>query len=272
MPTRNTDMNASEDATTPTATTPATTPTAGGGETGADARKLAQAAKISPRVDAVAAEIVPIHDWIYSTMTWLFRQFFVLGGWEVHGREKVPLTGPVILAANHVSMFDPPLVGCASPRRVTTMGKAELFDKKWFGLKVFPYIIQHMATFPVKRGAPDRRALRRAARVLKDGEALVIFPEGRRTRSGELGPGEIGLAMIAHAARAPVVPMYLKGTDAALSPLSKRGGVRLFKAEVWFGEPLRFEAEYARRADRATLQAITDRVMEEIAHLRDAAQ
>lgn len=219
-----------------------------------------------------APEILPVHDWIYHTMTWLFRQFFRLGGWKVHGRANVPMSGPVILAPNHVSMFDPPLVGCASPRRVTTMGKAELFETKWFRLKIFPYIIQHMATFPVKRGAPDRRALRRAARVLKDNEALVVFPEGTRTRSGELGAGEIGLAMIAHAAKAPVVPVYLKGTEAALSPLSKKGGVRIFKAEVWFGEPLRFEEEYARRSDRAALQAITDRVMQEIAALRDAAR
>jgi 1-acyl-sn-glycerol-3-phosphate acyltransferase len=152
------------------------------------------------------------------------------------------------------------------------MGKAELFDKKWFGLKIFPYIIQHMATFPVKRGAPDRRAMRRAAQVLKDGEALVIFPEGTRTRTGELGPGEIGLAMIAHSAKAPIVPMYLKGTDAALSPIAKKKGVRFFKTEVYFGQPLYFKDEYSRKADRATLQAITDRVMQEIANLRDNAR
>jgi 1-acyl-sn-glycerol-3-phosphate acyltransferase len=226
----------------------------------------------SDKAKAADAEILPIHDWIYWTMTALFRVFFKLGGWRLHGRRNVPKRGAVILAPNHVSLFDPPLVGCSSPRRVTTMGKAELFDKKWFGLKIFPYIIQHMATFPVKRGAPDRRAMRRAAQVLKDGEALVIFPEGTRTRSGELGPGEIGLAMIAHSAKAPIVPMYLKGTDAALSPIAKKKGVRLFKTEVHFGQPLYFEDEYSRKADRATRQAITDRVMQEIANLRNNAR
>jgi 1-acyl-sn-glycerol-3-phosphate acyltransferase len=233
--------------------------------------KAAKPAKAgSDKAKAADPEILPIHDWIYWTMTALFRVFFRLGGWKLHGRHNVPKSGAVILAANHVSLFDPPLVGCASPRRVTTMGKAELFDKKWFGLKIFPYIIQHMATFPVKRGAPDRRAMRRAVQILKDGEALVIFPEGTRTRNGELGPGEIGLAMIAHSAKAPIVPMYLKGTDAALSPIAKKKGVRFFKTEVYFGKPLFFEDEYSRKADRATLQAITDRVMQEIAKLRDA--
>jgi 1-acyl-sn-glycerol-3-phosphate acyltransferase len=218
----------------------------------------------------VEPEIVPIHDWIYWTMTWLFKQWFRLGGWKRFGLENVPMQGPVILAPNHASLFDPPLVGCASPRRVTTMGKAELFDKKWFGLKIFPYVIQHMATFPVKRGAPDRRAIRRALKVLDAGEALVIFPEGTRTRTGELGQGEIGLGMIAHSSKAPIVPIYMSGTENALSPL--RGGIRLFKTRVYFGQPLRFEEEYARKGDRATLEAITTRVMQEIARLREEAK
>ena len=217
-------------------------------------------------------EIVPIHDWIYWTMTALFRVFFKVGGWRLHGRRNVPKRGAVILAPNHVSLFDPPLVGCASPRRVTTMGKAELFDKKWFGVKVFPYIIQHMATFPVKRGAPDRRAIRRAQKVLRDGEALVVFPEGTRTRDGELGEGSVGLAMIAHSTKAPIVPMYLKGTSAALSPLAAKKGVRFFKTEVYFGEPLFFGEEYARKADRETLQLISDRVMQEIQLLKTRAE
>lgn len=215
-------------------------------------------------------EIVPIHDWIYHTMTWLFRQWFRVGGWKILHRERVPQSGAVILAPNHASLFDPPLVGCASPRRVTTMGKAELFDKKWFGLKIFPYVIQHMATFPVKRGAPDRRAIRRALRVLESGEVLVIFPEGTRTRTGKLGDGEIGLAMIAHSSKAPIVPVFLEGTQNALSPL--RGGVRLFKTRVIFGEPLGFEEEYARKADRATLQLIVDRTMQEIEKLGEEAR
>jgi 1-acyl-sn-glycerol-3-phosphate acyltransferase len=78
--------------------------------------------------------------------------------------------------------------------------------------------------------------------------------------------------MIAHSAKAPIVPMYLKGTDAALSPIAKKKGVRFFKTEVHFGKPLYFEDEYSRKADRATLQAITDRVMQEIANLRDNAR
>lgn len=221
----------------------------------------------SARKPAKSDEIVPMYGPVYSVMTWAWTQVFRIGGWKLIGRENVPLTGGVILAPNHASLLDPPIVGCASPRRVTTMGKAELFDQKWLGLKILGWIITRMATFPVKRGSSDRRALRRAAQVLKDGEALVIFPEGTRTRTGELGPGEIGIAMIAHGNKAPIVPVYLGGTGQALSPFHR--GFRFVKTEVRFGKPLYFEAEYARKADRETLQAIADRVMAEIAALRD---
>ena len=212
-------------------------------------------------------EIVPLYGPVYSGMTWAWTQVFRAGGWRVFGRENVPKTGGVILAPNHASLFDPPIIGCASPRRVTTMGKAELFDQKWLGLKILGWIITRMATFPVKRGAPDRRAIRRALQVLKDGEILVIFPEGTRTRTGELGEGEIGLAMIAHSSKAPIVPVYLGGTGAALSP--RHRGFKLVKTEVRFGEPLHFEEEYARKADRETLEHIVARVMKEIEALRE---
>lgn len=214
-------------------------------------------------------EIIPVYGWTFYLMRWLYRQYFRLGGWKVYGRENVPKDGAIVIAPNHASLLDPPLVGCASPRRVMTMGKAELFDQKWLGFKILGYIITRMATFPVKRGSPDRRAIRRAAQLLKDGEALVIFPEGTRTRTGKLGSGEIGLAMIAHNAKAPIVPMYLGGTGKALSPFYR--GFRIVKVEVRFGKPLYFEEEYARKGDKATLQSISDRVMQEIANLRDEA-
>jgi 1-acyl-sn-glycerol-3-phosphate acyltransferase len=149
------------------------------------------------------------------------------------------------------------------------MAKSELFEKKTCGFKILGYIIQRMGAFPVRRGTSDRRALRRAIQVLKEGKALTIFPEGTRTSDGNLKPAELGIAMIAHAAQAPIVPVYLKGTECAFSKLHK--GPRLVTTEVWFGPPLRFEEEYQQRSDRATLQAISDRVMREIARLRDQA-
>lgn len=252
------------DAVSPVATDNSPSPTTANGNSPAVASK--QSAKSSKR-KADDDEIIPIHDWIYHLMFGLYSIYFRIGKWEIHGQENVPLTGPLIIAPNHVSLLDPPLVGAATPRLVTTMGKVELFQKKTLGIKVLGFIIQHMGTFPVRRGTPDRRAIRRAQQVLRDGGALVIFPEGTRTRTGQLGPAELGMAMIAHMTQTPIVPVYLKNTDGCFSPMHP--GFRLVKAEVFYGKPLLFKEEFQQRANRATLQAMTDQVMNAIAQMRD---
>lgn len=233
-------------------------------------------ATAGPRADPTRAQapqsdrdIVPVHDWIYRLMYGLYSIYFRFGHWEIHGRDNVPLHGPIIIASNHVSLLDPPLIGSSMPRVVTTMAKHELFEKKILGLKILGFIIQHMGAFPVKRGVPDRAALRRATQVLKDGGALVIFPEGTRTRDGNLGQAELGMAMIAHSTKTPIVPVYLKGTHRCFSRLHP--GLSMVKAEVFYGRPLHFDEEFARRGNRETLQAMTDKVMGEIAHMRDEA-
>lgn len=214
--------------------------------------------------------VEPLHGLVYRLMYGSYGILFRYGGLKVHGIENVPMKGRVIIAPNHASLFDPPLVGCTVPRPVTTMGKAELFEKKTFGLRILGWIIRRMGSFPVKRGAPDRRALRMAMKVLQDEEALVIFPEGTRTRTGELGPPEHGVALIAHSTKSPVVPMYLKGTGAGFSPLQPKFCV--IHPEVYFGKPIYFEEEYARKAKHETLDAIGLRIMAEIAALKEKAE
>jgi 1-acyl-sn-glycerol-3-phosphate acyltransferase len=216
-------------------------------------------------------EIVPIHDWIYHTMFGLYSIYFRIGRWKIHGRENIPMQGPLIIAPNHKSLLDPPLVGSSLPRLATTMGKIELFEKKHFGLHILGFVIQHMGTFPVKRNSADRRAIRRAMQVMKEDGALVIFPEGTRTKTPacDLGPSELGIAMIAHAAKAPVVPAYLKGTEGCFSYMQPKA--RLVQAEIFYGKPIYFEEEYARKGDRATLIAIANRIMQGIAELREHA-
>ena len=215
------------------------------------------------------AEVVPVHDWVYHLMFGLYSVYFRIGGWRIHGRENVPMSGPVIIAPNHKSLLDPPLVGSTLPRLATTMGKVELFEKEHFGLRVLGKVIQHMGTFPVKRFSADRRAIRRALQVLADDGALVIFPEGTRTRDGELGPSELGIAHIAHKSKAPIVPAYLKGTEGCFSYMEPRA--RMTQCEIFYGKPITFDEEYARRGDRTTLEAIASRIMEEIAVLKKEA-
>jgi 1-acyl-sn-glycerol-3-phosphate acyltransferase len=205
-----------------------------------------------------------IHPIIYPLTQAVVSAFFRLGGLKVRGLENLPEQGRFILAPNHVSHFDPPLVSHICPRTPHIIAKAELFKNPIFG-----GYIARLGAFPVQRGKADRQAIRRAMEVLENETPLIVFPEGTRSPDGNLQSAEIGFAMIAHATKSPIVPVYLKGTQNALSAV--RPGFRFTKTEIHFGEPLFFEEEYSRRGDRATLEAIGARVMQEIAALRDVA-
>jgi 1-acyl-sn-glycerol-3-phosphate acyltransferase len=212
---------------------------------------------------------VPIHPVIYPIGVALWSSYFRIGGLKVVGRENVPLTGPLIIAANHASLLDPPLLGVASPRVFAIMAKQELFEQKFAGMRVLNRLIRGLGAFPVQREKADRKALRHAMQVLQGGQAVALFPEGTRTPDGRLGPAEPGLGMIAHSTKAPIIPVYLKGTEQALSKV--RPGFRLIHPEVHFGKPLDLTEEYARRGGRDTLEAIGARVMEAIAELAAGA-
>ena len=136
----------------------------------------------------------------------LFRLLFRL---RVGGVEKVP-AGGAIIAPNHQSFFDIPLVAMVLAlhgRRTHFMAKSELFRNP-----VFAWIIRNLLAFPVRRGAPDRTAIRYAIDLLKQGELVVIFPEGTRSKTGQLKEAEAGLSLIAAKAGVPVVPVGIGGT------------------------------------------------------------
>jgi len=169
---------------------------------------------------------------LYRFSSALLRIFFRLfNRWEVTGREHVPPTGGVLLIANHTSYSDPPIVGTACPRPVHFMAKAELFDRPLLGA-----FIRRTHAFPVRRGAADRTALRRAVRLLREGKTLLVFPEGTRSPDGRLQPLEQGAAFIALSGNAAVVPVGLVGADRLLpkgSPI-----LRPAKLHVRFGPPV----------------------------------
>jgi len=208
---------------------------------------------------------VPIHPVIYPLGNLLCGLYFRLGGLKVVGRENVPMSGPLIIAANHASLLDPPLLGVASPRVFAIMAKQELFEQKVGGFRILNTVIRGLGAFPVQREKADRKALRHAMQVLQGGQAVALFPEGTRTPDGKLGPAEPGLGLIAHSTGAPIIPVYLKGTDQALSKVRK--GFRLVRTEVRFGKPIDLTEEYAHRGGREALEAIGARVMAAIGEL-----
>jgi 1-acyl-sn-glycerol-3-phosphate acyltransferase len=186
---------------------------------------------------------------------------------RVEGAQHVPREGPLIVVANHVSYFDPPVLGCALPRELHFMAKKELFDIPLFGALIACY-----NAYPVERGRGDVGAIKRTVKVLKDGHAVLIFPEGRRNR--DEGEGEengrppngrssrrraqAGIAFLASLSGARVLPAYIEGTK----------HLRLFSSiKVIFGEP--FQLGDGKKASRGDLAKRTDEIMERIFALRE---
>ncbi|HEV8642544.1 MAG TPA: lysophospholipid acyltransferase family protein [Methylomirabilota bacterium] len=189
----------------------------------------------------------------------LMRVFWRL---EVRGREHVPGSGPVLLVANHSSVLDPPLVAGLAPRRVSFMAKAELFDVPLLG-----GLIRRLGAWPVRREGSDPGALRTALRVLQEGGALLVFPEGTRGEEGVLRPPKLGAGMLATLSGAPVVPVYVRGSGRAWS----RGRLpHPGRITVAFGPTLQFGAgNGAGRKD--SYEAASREMMAAIARLKDQA-
>jgi 1-acyl-sn-glycerol-3-phosphate acyltransferase len=189
--------------------------------------------------------------------------------WRLHavGTEHVPRTGPLIVASNHISFFDPPALGVALPRPLHYMAKQELFDIPLFGPT-----IRATNAFPVDRSRGDIGAIKRTVEMLRAGNAVAIFPEGGRNKDGQ-AKARPGVALLAALSGAPIVPAYIDGTQ----------GVRQFRAiTVIFGEPfvpgeapaaapepVRPAIPRARKATREDLAKWTDDIMSRIFALQE---
>ncbi|HEY3284819.1 MAG TPA: lysophospholipid acyltransferase family protein [Armatimonadota bacterium] len=186
--------------------------------------------------------------------------FWALGSLEVHDREKVPLKGSLILTPNHLSYLDPPLVGVSLPRYCFTMAKDYLFKSP-----LMAWWITRLNVFPVKEHGVDRAALKRAFEVLKAGEVLVLFPEGTRSRTGDLGALQPGAATIALRTGAPIQPLLIYGTNHVLPRDAKLP--RRAKIRTLFGDPIDpapFQAMDSREEATAALTQALDAALREL--------
>lgn len=139
---------------------------------------------------------------------WRFRKF---------GTEHIPQTGGVIIASNHVAYVDPPFVGAACHRELFYLAKVELFSNALFG-----WLIRKYNAIPVTRGAFDRKAITQAVELLREGKALLLFPEGTRSRDGNFLEPKLGIGMIALEAGVPVVPAYISNSSRLLYSFLRR--------------------------------------------------
>ncbi len=193
----------------------------------------------------------------YRFAQWSIPKIIALcGGHRVVGAENMPDEGGALIASNHLSHLDPPVVGTAIRRRTYYFAASELFSNPVFG-----FIIRKCYAFPVKRGSGDRRALKAAIELLAGGELLTMFPEGTRSHTGELGEFDLGAALAASRAGVPIIPCALTGTNDVLPRGASR--IRRGKVAVGFAEPID-TLQFGEKPGKEELRRITEQVEEAI--------
>ncbi len=184
--------------------------------------------------------------------------------YRVIGREHIPKHGGVLVAANHSSYLDIPLLGCGITRRVAFLGRQDLFP-----IPALKWVFRWLGWIPIRQDRLDREGFGKAIRLIKEGRVVVIYPEGTRSPDGALRPGKPGIGIIVAETGCPVVPAYIAGTFEAL-PMGA-SWIRLHPVRVTYGEPIDFTAEAQRSSGKEFYQYISRTVMARIAALGQVA-
>jgi 1-acyl-sn-glycerol-3-phosphate acyltransferase len=178
--------------------------------------------------------------------------------WKVIGKENIPLNGPLLIVANHLHNIDPPLLSASLPLKIVFMAKQELFDAPLMGR-----IVRAWGAFPVRRNTGSGKAIRQALGVLGSGQVLGMFPEGRRSQNQNLRQAELGAALIALRAGAPILPVSITGTEKIKGP----GFIfRRPKITVTIGQPFSL-SKIEGKVSRDQLLETTGIIMQHIAQL-----
>ena len=173
-----------------------------------------------------------VKPWYHTVKAITYVAFRLLFGLRIIGMDRVPRSGPVIIAPIHLSELDPPMLGCIVPRYMRFMAKEQLFK----GL--IGRIIASVGAFPVYRGESDSSALRLAKETLTGGGTVLIFPEGRRGDGLQLQPIQAGIGMLAERTAATIVPVGICGTHIALPRNAKRP--QRARVTIAFGQPFSY--------------------------------
>lgn len=176
------------------------------------------------------------------------------------GHESIPQKGGLIVASNHIAAADPFIMGTAVPRELSFMAKKELFE-----IPVEGWLIKHFNAFPVDRFGFDLAVIKKSIELLESGQALVMFPEGTRSKDGKIHEGKIGIGMLARKAGVPIAPVYIENSKKAWFNFitGKRFIVR-------FGEAIAAEWIMAQDNSKEGYKTITDEVMRRIIDLSRA--
>ena len=199
-----------------------------------------------------------VYNIFYNLAKLLARMIFSM---RVIHPERMVESGPLLIAVNHSSFFDPPLAGICSRRGVYYFARKTLLKWPFFG-PLFPA----MNVIPVERDGNDMSALREVIKKVKEGNAVLLFPEGTRSLDGDLQPARAGIGLVIAKTGAPVLPMRIFGAYEAFPKNARR--FQLSQISVVIGEPIHFSAEEISNSSRETYQLLSNRVMDAIAALK----
>lgn len=169
------------------------------------------------------------------------------------GRENVPKSGALVLAPNHLSQMDHFFCGLFLRRKIRFMGKSQLF-----GPPVLTYIFKHGGVFPVRRGHHDEEAFKTAYTILDQGGMLLVYAEGGRQRSGELGEARPGIGRIALESGVPIVPVAIHGS----AKVRRWKRLNFPRVTVQFGRPVSYAVEDS--PDRERQQQVAEEIFAQV--------
>ncbi len=209
-------------------------------------------------------EMEPVYGFCHYVFNELYWMFF---RGDVVGIEQIPAEGGFIIAANHASFIDPPFIGSQVTRQIAYFARKTLWKPGFAS-----WWLDTVGTIPVDRdGGQDVSAIKRVLKAIKDNKGLILFPEGTRTLDGQLQPAKAGVGLIACRTQVPVVPARIFGSFEAYGKGAKipRFGTRV---SVVFGKPLPPSFYDDPSAGKERYQIASERIMAEIAKLREPAE
>ena len=204
---------------------------------------------------------VIIHNFCKFFLWFYFRIFFFT---SIIDSKNVPSKGGFILAGNHASFFDPPLIGIITWRRMFRfMARDTLFK-----FPVWSEFLHYLGAIPIKRATVDRSAWDKVIATVQAGHIVSLFPEGTRTLDGEIHPGKAGTGMLVYKSKCKVIPIYIHGSYKAWKKVQLIP-MPFNKMDIICGEPLSFEAQFLKEDKKETYAEITAIIMAEINRLKE---
>lgn len=206
---------------------------------------------------------------------WIVRMIsvplsYLLWRVKVEKAENIPVTGPVMLVANHQSNLDPVFLSCGNPRRMYAMGKSELFESRLSAM-----FYGGLGAVPIHRGRPDRKGIKKILELFYAGNMVIVFPEGGRNHNPGLGPLELGVVFLADLADVPILPAGITGSGRIIPPGKKLP--RFHTIRVKFGRTFKLDEIYPRAEAKTGVEKkkrtkmIMEHVRQEIIALSDDA-